>query len=88
MSKEITKDILLKAGLIESEGIYGCSTEVDGRKRTIIVSLDGSAMYDRDYTLIVYNGNKDPIGYACVQTIEHFHKLMELMNIGLRLKEE
>lgn len=88
MSKDITKGILLNAGFIERDGICGCSTETDGRKRTIVVALDGSAMYGRDYTLIVYNGNKAPIGYACVQTIQHFNKLMELMNIGLRLKEE
>lgn len=88
MSKNITEDILLKAGLIERDGIFGCSTEVDGRKRTIVVALDGSAMYGRDYTLIVYNGNKDPIGYACVQTIDHFNKLMELMDIDFKLKEE
>lgn len=88
MSKDITEGILLKAGLIESEGMYGCSTEADGRKRTIAVALDGSAMYGRDYTLIVYNGNRDPIGYACVQTIDHFNKLMEIMDIDFRLKED
>ena len=87
MSKDITEGILLKAGFMESDGLFGCSTEVDGRKRTIVVALDGSAMYNRDYTLIVYNGNKDPIGYACVQTVEHFNKLMELMGIDFRLEE-
>ena len=88
MSKDITEGILLNAGFIERDGIFGCSTETDGRKRTIVVALDGSAMYARDYTLIVYNSNKDPIGYACVQTIEHINKLMELMDIDFRLKEE
>lgn len=88
MSKDITEGILLKAGFIERDGIFGCSTEADGRKRTIVVALDGSAMYRRDYTLIVYNGNRDPIGYACVQTIEHFNKLMDLMDINFKLKEE
>lgn len=88
MGKDITESILLNAGFMESDGIFGCSTETDGRKRTIVVALDGSAMYGRDYTLIVYNGNKDPIGYACVQTVEHFNKLMDLMGIDFRLKEE
>lgn len=88
MSKDITKDILLSAGFIERDGIFEFTTKVDYRKRTIVVALNNSAMYNRDHTVIVYNSNKEPIGYACVQTVEHFHKLMELMNSGIRLTEE
>lgn len=88
MSKDITEEILLKAGLVEKDGMLGCSTETDGRKRIIVVAVDGTDMYGRDYALMVYNGNRDPIGYACIQTIEHFNKFMELMDIDFRLKEE
>lgn len=88
MSKDITEDILLKAGFIKKDGIFEFTTKIDDRKRIIVVALNNSAMYNRDHTVIVYNGNKEPIGYACVQTVEHFHKLMELMNSGLRLTKE
>lgn len=88
MSKDITESILLKAGFIERGGFFEYSTEADKRKRTIIAVLNDSAMYSRDNTLIVYNGNKDLIGYACIQTIDHFNKLMELMDIDFRLNEE
>ncbi len=86
--ERLKEDILLRAGFIEKEGVFGCSTEIEGRKRIIVVALDGSAMYGRDYTLIVHNGHGDPIGYACVQTTGHFNKLMDLMDIDFKLKEE
>lgn len=88
MSKDIIEGILLKAGFIERGGFFEYSTEADKRKRTIIVVLNDSAMYSRDHTLIVYNSSTDLIGYACVQTIEHFNKLMEVLDIDFRLNEE
>lgn len=85
MNKDITEDSLLKAGFIERGGFFEYSTEADKRKRTIILVLNDSTMYSRDNTLIVYNGNKDLIGYACIQTIEHFNELMSLLDIDFRL---
>ena len=46
MSKDITKDILLSAGFIERDGIFEFTTKVDDRKRTIVVALNNSAMYN------------------------------------------
>ena len=86
MNENITEELLLKAGFIERGGYFEYSTEADKRKRTIVVVLNDSTMYSRDHTLIVYNGNKDPIGGACIQTIEHFNKLMNLMDIDFKLK--
>lgn len=93
MSKDITENILLRAGFRKKESTFVCSTQTDNRKRIIVVTLGGSAMYcsamyGRDYTLLVCNGNRDPIGYACIQTTDHFNKLMELMDIDFRLKED
>lgn len=88
MSKDIIEGILLKAGFIERGGFFEYSTEADKRKRTIIVVLNDSTMYSRDHTLIVYNGNKDLIGYACIQTIDHFNKLMDLIDVNFKLKED
>lgn len=45
MSKDITEGILLNAGFVERDGVVGCSTEADGRKRTIVVALDGSYVW-------------------------------------------
>ena len=82
-----SKEILLKAGFNKKEGAFEYSTEVDNRKRTIIVALSGSDMYGRDFVLLVCNGNRNPICYACVQALDHFNKLMNIMDINFRLKE-
>jgi hypothetical protein len=86
MSKDITEEILLEAGFTKNDDIYGYVTKVDGGKRTIVVT-QVSDMYGRDYSCVVFNGNEVSIGYACVQTVEHFDKLMELMDIDFKLKK-
>lgn len=87
MSKDITEDILLRAGFKEDNGYFEYATKVNDFVRIIGVTHDHS-LYGRNYAVCVSLVNNDPICYACIQTVEHFNKLMELMDIDFKLKEE
>lgn len=84
MSKDITEEILLKAGFKENDGHLEYSTKVNDFIRIISVIRENS-LYGRNYVACVSLGNYDPIGYAYIQTIEHFNKLMDLMDIDFKL---
>lgn len=87
MSKNITDDLLLKAGFKEDDGYFEYATKVNDFIRIIGVTYEHS-LDGRNYAVCVSLGNNDPIGYACIRTVEHFNKLMDLMDIDFRLKEE
>lgn len=87
MNKDLTDDILLKAGFKEDDGYFEYATKVNDFIRIIGVIHDHS-LYGRNYAVCVSLGDDNPIGYACVQTVEHFNKLMDLMDIDFKLKEK
>lgn len=88
MNKDITEDILLKAGMYEvGNAAMEYIAQVGGQKYTIQI-VKYSNRNGRNYSCGVFNENDFPVGFACVQTIDHFNKLMGLMDIDFRLKEE
>lgn len=91
MSKNITDDILLKAGFYED--IRGFVKHY--REQVIIVEeinhyeLQRFVYKDRKWNLVVHNFDVcSNILEADIQTIVQFNRFMELMDIDFRLKEE
>lgn len=91
MSKDITDDILLKAGFYED--IRGFVKHY--HEQVIIIEeinsyeLQRFVYKDRNWNLIVHNFDVcSNILEADIQTIVQFNRLMELMDIDFRLKEE
>lgn len=87
MSKDITDDLLLKAGFNEDDGYFKYVTKVDDTIRIIGIVHDHT-IYGRNYAVCVSLGDNDPIGYACIQTTEHFNKLMDIMDVEFKINEE
>lgn len=91
MSKDITENILLKAGFYEDiRGYvkhYGeCVIIVEEINR---YRLQRFVYKNRNWNLTVHNFNVcSNILEVDIQTVEHFNKLMELMDIDFRLKKE
>lgn len=84
MSKDITEDILLKAGFNDTTERLHYTTYV--RNNVIMIHFCDSSNAIRSWECRVsYNGY---YATADIQTIDHFNKLMELMDIDFRLKEE
>ena len=87
MNKDITEDILLKAGFKEI-------SRVDHKYITFkltnwdisITNYPFPSNYSRNWSCGVSNGAD--CAEADIQTIDHFNKLMELMDIDFRLKED
>ena len=86
MSKDITEGILLRAGMYKVNGAIEYTTQVDKLRYTIQI-LKYSDISGRNYSCGVFNELGHLIGFAYIQTIDHFNKLMELMDIDFRLKE-
>lgn len=87
MSENITEDILLRAGMYKVKDSVEYISQVGGQKYTIQV-LKYSVRDGRNYSCGVFNENDYLVGFAYIQTIDHFNKLMEIMNINFKLKEE
>lgn len=88
MSENITEDILLKAGMYKvKDSVMEYIAQVGGQKYAIQV-LKYSVRDGRNYSCGVFNENDYLVGFASIQTIDHFNKLMELMDISFKLKEE
>lgn len=87
MSKDITDDILLKVGMYKVNGAIEYTTQVNKLRRTIQILKYGD-IPGRNYSCGVFNELGHLIGFAYIQTIDHFNKLMGLMDISFRLKEE
>lgn len=88
MSKDITDGILLKAGMYKvGNAAMEYIVQVDGQKYAIQI-VKYSNRNGRNYSCGVFNEHDLPVGFACVQTIDHFNKLMKMLDINFRLKEE
>lgn len=82
MSKDITKDILLKAGFMNaSDNAFKLHI-----KGGYIKLLHSQPPFGRCWTC--YVDTTINMCKADIQTVEHFNKLMEIMNINFRLEEE
>lgn len=82
MSKEITEDILLKAGFMDAGG-NAFKLFIEGG---YIILQYIPQPFGRCWRCSVDN-NSD-MSTTNIQTIDHFNKLMDLMGIDFRLKEE
>lgn len=82
MSKDITKDILLKAGFMDASG-NAFKLFVEGG---YIILQYVQQPFGRCWKCSVDNNND--MSTTDIQTIDHFNKLMELMDINFRIKEE
>ena len=91
MSKDITEDILLKAGFNKEERY---SIVCPYRYIKILSDVDVSnvsCMPMRDWNVRIYDRDDYYSGLFAdvdIQTVEHFNKIMYLMDIDFRLKEE
>lgn len=82
MSKDITDDILLKAGFMDASG-NAFKLFVEGG---YIILQYVQQPFGRCWKCSVDNNND--MSTTDIQTIDHFNKLMELMDINFRIKEE
>lgn len=94
MSKDITKDILLKAGFKEIE-ISKINPKYITFELTNLTNWDISitnypflSNQPRKWSCEVNNNINRYAAEADIQTIDHFNKLMNIMDINFRLKEE
>lgn len=95
MSKDITEDILLKAGFKEIKEISKVNPKYITFELTNLSNWDISITnypflnnQPRKWSCEVNNNTNRYAAEADIQTIEHFNKLMDLMDINFRLKEE
>ena len=87
MSKDITEDILLRAGFKKTSNSLFVLRRADYAIELLNLHFDADEC-KRHWTCDA-NTNKDyTITRTSIQTVEHFNKLMELMDIDFRLKEE
>lgn len=83
MSKDITEDILLKAGFVDvSDNAFKLRIKEEG----YITLLYSQPPFGRCWTC--YVDTTINMCKADIQTVEHFNKLMDLMDISFKLKEE
>lgn len=81
MSKDITKDILLKAGFMDASD-NAFKFFIDGGYIILQYIIQP---FGRCWRCSVDINND--MSTTDIQTIEHFNKLMDLMNVEFRLKE-
>lgn len=92
MSKDITKEILLKVGFkyfeedSDNTSYYSYSPD-ENEKGNWSIILTYSKNNGRDWHCEV---STSPTTYddTDIQTVDHFNKIMDLMDIDFRLKEE
>lgn len=94
MSKNITTEILVKSGFeqnadktwfYEMAETSNFNVACFGRKRFIEVEED---WFDKCYEVRIYHEYCGLIALVNVKTISQFNKLMDLMGIDVRLKED
>ena len=89
MSKEITEEVLRKCGFQESPDFFIPWKEYSIHLPINYIEIANiSNSITRLWSVRVENSLHDSIATADIQTIDHFNKLMELMDIGFKLKEE
>ena len=84
MSKDITEGILLKAGFNKVTE-HPCYIEYFLDKYKIVMSFNKGVWIDRRWTCSITQGSN--FAMVHIQTINHFNKLMEIMDIDFRLTE-
>lgn len=85
MSKDITEDILLRAGF-KKVNEFPCCIEYALDKYKITMSFNKWVWISRRWTCSLNQGSN--FAMIHIKTIDHFNMLMELMDIDFRLKEE
>lgn len=89
MSKDITEDILLRAGF---EKIGNCLFVLRLDNNAIeLLNLQFDAEECKRHWMCYTNTDTDndySITRTSIQTVEHFNKLMDLMDLNFRLKGE
>ena len=93
MSTDITDDILLKAGFNKEEcySIIGSYRYIKILSDVYVDVSNISCMPMRDWNVKIYDRDDYYSGLFAdvdIQTIEYFSKLMEIMGINFKLKEE
>ena len=84
MSKDITERILLRAGF-KYKGVGVLNIITDGHSIDITCVL--IVIDEREWKCITYNKDYVPTADIMIQTVDHFNKLMELMDINFRIEE-
>lgn len=92
MSKDITEDILLKAGFEEIDRVDNVYITFELKKWDIesdwdITMTKYNRSCGRKWSCDV-NNDESNFAYVDIQTIEHFNKFMNLMDINFRLNYE
>lgn len=87
MSENITEDILLKAGFKKTSDCIFVLRCTDYAIELLNLNFDEEGC-KRHWVCSANTDNDYSITRTSIQTIEHFNKLMELMNINFKLKEE
>lgn len=89
MSKDITEDILLRAGF-EDSAYSSAIFHLERRDYDIYdIDMEKYQNFNREWYCKVKSFKHGcNCAEADIQTIDHFNKLMELMDIDFRLKEE
>lgn len=88
MSKDITEEILLNAGFHKEE-IYSivCPYRYAIKLSNVYVEVyNSSNMHTRNFNIKVFN-SYGLFADVDIETVEHFNKLMDLMDIDFKLKE-
>lgn len=90
MSKDITEEILLKAGFTKKMTCsVVCPEYYSIELSNIHIEVYHiSNMPTRSWNVKVFNSEYFYIADNDIQTISHFNKVMELMDIDFRLKKE
>lgn len=95
---KVTKQILLDNGFSYIDKT--CNTclgnywneyviDISDRNSTYYISVKDISNYiGRGWNVHIDNQDWETIAYVDIETVEHFNKLMELMDIDFRLKEE
>lgn len=87
MSKDITEDILLKAGFKKTSLGFFVLRCADYAIELFNLYSDANEC-KRHWTCDANTDNDYSITRTSIQTVEHFNKLMDLMDIDFKLKEE
>lgn len=85
MSKDITEEILLKAGFNKVTE-HPCCIEYFLDKYKIVMSFYKGVWIDRRWTCSINQGSN--FAMVDIKTMKHFNMLMDIMGIDFKLKEE
>lgn len=87
MNKDITEDILLKAGFIKNGNSLFVLRCADYAIELLNMHFDEKEC-NRHWMCYANTDNDYSMTRTSIQTVEHFNKLMELMDINFKIQEE